>query len=130
MQYSQALVDAQLACIQSTIGGSGVLKFFSGALPANCAASDPSGLLGTITLPSTFMGSPSGGAVALSGSWTTTWSSSGTVACFRMYDGSGNCHCQGSCGTSSADMVLSTLTAVATVAVTVTSDTVTAGNYP
>lgn len=94
-QFSTTLRNNRVGQLQSTVGGSGVLKIFSGAEPANCAAADPIGLLCTITLPATFLTS-SGGVTTISGSWTNTASASGTAACFRIYDGSSNCHMQGS----------------------------------
>jgi hypothetical protein len=103
-QYSSTLRTNQVGQIQSTVGSSGVVKIFSGAEPANCAAADPSGLLATITLPATFLTSASG-ATTISGSWTTNASGAGTAASFRMYDGSTNWQ-----------------------AVTVTACTITAGN--
>jgi len=47
--------NACLDQIETTIGTGPLLKIFSGAVPVNCAAADPSGLLATITLPSDWM---------------------------------------------------------------------------
>jgi hypothetical protein len=123
-QYGTTLRNNQVSQLQSTIGASGVLKIFSGAEPANCAAADPSGLLCTITLPATFLTS-SGGVTTIAGSWTANASATGTGACFRMYDGSAVCHIQGNVTT---DLVLNNTSIVSSQTVTVTSFTVTAGN--
>lgn len=96
-QFSTTLRTNMAAQIRETVAGSGVLKIFSGAEPANCAASDPSGLLCTIDLPATPF-SEASGVSSLAGSWTGTGSALGTAACFRVYDGSSNCHMQGSVG--------------------------------
>lgn len=93
-QFSVALRTNRIGQLQSTVGSAGVMKIFSGSEPANCAASDPSGLLCTISLPATFLTSSSGVAT-LTGIWSASASSTGTAACFRIYDSSGNCHMQG-----------------------------------
>jgi hypothetical protein len=123
-QYGATLRNNQVSQIQTTVGSSGTLKIFSGAEPANCAASDPSGLLATITLPSTFLTS-SGGVTTLAGTWSANASASGTAASWRMYDGSSVCHVQGNATT---DLVLNNTSLVSGQAVVVTSFTVTAGN--
>jgi hypothetical protein len=123
-QYGATLRTNQVAQLQATVGASGVLKIFSGAEPGNCAAADPSGLLCTITLPSTFLTS-SAGATTIAGTWSASASASGTAACFRIYDGSAVCHIQGNC---SADLVLNNTNIASGQTVTVTSFGVTAGN--
>ena len=124
MQFGTTLRTNQVGQIQTSVGSSGTLKIYSGAQPANCAASDPAGLLATITLPSTFLTSASG-ATTISGSWTVTASGTGTAACFRIHDGSAVCHVQGNVTT---DLVLNNTSIASGQTVTVTSFTVTAGN--
>ena len=123
-QYGVTLRNNQVAQIQATIGASGALKIFSGAEPANCAAADPTGLLATITLPSTFLTS-SGGATTIAGTWSVAASATGTAASFRMYDGSSVCHVQGN---TTTDLVLNNTSITSGQTVSVTSFTVTAGN--
>jgi len=123
-QYSTTLRTAQVAQLQATIGTSGVLKIFSGAEPANCAAADPTGLLCTITLPSTFLTSASG-STTIAGTWSANASSSGTAASFRMYDGSAVCHIQGNV---TSDLVLNNTNIASGQTVSVTSFSVAAGN--
>jgi len=123
-QYGATLRNNQVGQIQTTIGGSGTLKIFSGAEPANCAAADPSGLLATIVLPATFLTS-SAGVTTIAGSWSVAASATGTAASFRMYDGSSVCHVQGNCTT---DLILNNTSITSGQTVTVTSFTVTAGN--
>jgi hypothetical protein len=123
-QYSASLRTNQVAQLQATIGSGATLKIYSGAEPANCAAADPSGLLVTINLPSTFLTS-SGGSTALSGTWSANAAAGGTAASFRMYDSSNNCHVQGNC---SSDLVLNNTNIASGQTVTVTSFAVTAGN--
>jgi hypothetical protein len=45
LQNSVAVRGAKLDAVETQIGTTAVLKIFSGAQPANCAAADPSGLL-------------------------------------------------------------------------------------
>jgi hypothetical protein len=123
-QYGTTLRNNQVSQIQTSIGGSGQLKIFSGAEPANCAAADPTGLLVTITLPATFLTS-SGGVTTIAGSWSAAASGTGTAQSFRMYDGSAVCHVQGN---TTTDLVLNNTSITSGQTVTVTAFTVTAGN--
>src|SRR5437764_4518828 len=94
-QESVAARNAKLNTFNTTLGASAVLKIFSGAEPANCAAADPAGLLATVTLPASPFASASAGAVALAGSWAGTGGGAGNAASYRIYDGSAVCHMQG-----------------------------------
>lgn len=123
-QYSATLRTNQVGQIQSTISTGGTLKIFSGAEPANCASADPTGLLVTINLPSTFLTS-SGGATTIAGTWSANASAGGTAQSFRMYDTGGTCHIQGNV---TSDLVLNNTNIASGQTVTVTSFTVTAGN--
>jgi hypothetical protein len=123
-QYGATLRNNQVSQIQSTVGGSGTLKIFSGAEPANCAAADPAGLLATIVLPATFLTS-AGGVTTIAGTWSVAASATGTAQSFRMYDGSAVCHVQGN---TTADLVLNNQSITAGQTVTVTQFSVTAGN--
>jgi hypothetical protein len=123
-QYGTTLRNNQISQIQTTVGGSGTLKIFSGAEPANCAAADPTGLLATIVLPATFLTS-SGGVTTISGTWSVAASASGTAASFRIYDGSSVCHVQGN---TTTDLVLNNTSITSGQTVSVTTFTVTAGN--
>lgn len=67
---------------------SGVLRLFSGAVTANCAAADPSGLIASGTLPAT-AASATGGVVTKSGTWSFTGSAPGNAASFRLYEAGG-----------------------------------------
>jgi len=77
-------------------GVSQVVKLFSGALPANCAAADPSGLLATGSLPTNALDdADEDGVITMTNTWTATGSAAGTAACFRVYEGGGGCGLQG-----------------------------------
>jgi hypothetical protein len=130
MKLSDSVRNARLDAIESTTGTSAVLKVFSGAEPANCAAADPSGLLVTMTLPSDWMAAASAGSKALTGTWSGTASSGSSTspASYRIYASNGTtCHIQGSAGVSSGELQLNgSITSGQTV--TVTSFTVTDPN--
>jgi hypothetical protein len=123
LQYGTTLRNNKVSQIQTTVGSSGVLKVFSGAEPANPAAADPSGLLATITLPSTFLTS-SGGVTTIAGTWSVAASGSGTASSWRIYDGSAVCHVQG----STADMTFDNTSISSGQTITVTAFSITASN--
>ncbi len=125
MQYSTPMRNNKLDQVESTVGVSAVLKIFSGAQPANCAASDPSGLLVTMTLPSDWMNAASGGTKTKLGTWSATASGSGTAACWRIYDSTATtCGVQG----NTTDMTFDNTSIASGQTVTVTTFTLTAGN--
>ena len=124
LQYGTVLRTNQVGQLQTSIGASGTLKIFSGAVPANCAAADPTGLLVTITLPASFLTSAAG-VTTIAGVWSANASGTGTAVTFRMYDGSTVCHIQGNVTT---DLVLNNTSIASGQTVTVTSFSVTAGN--
>jgi hypothetical protein len=128
-QESVAARNARLNALNTELSTGAILKLFSGALPANCAAADPSGTLCTITLTGSAFASASSGAMAMTGTWAGTGSASGTAACFRLYDSGGTtCHQQGDAGTSGTAMVLTNASIANGQAVSVTTYTITAGN--
>lgn len=125
-QYSVGVRNAKLDQIESTIGVLAVLKVFSGAEPANCAAADPSGLLVTISLPADWMAAAASGAKAKSGTWSAAASGTGTAQSFRIYEATATtCHIQGAIN---ADMTLDNTSIATSQTVTVNTFTITAGN--
>jgi hypothetical protein len=124
-QYSVAVRNSRLDAVETAIGVSAVLKVFSGAEPANCAAADPTGLLCTITLPADWLAAASGGTKAKAGVWSGAASGSGTAASWRIYDSSGTvCHIQG----NTTDMTFDNTNIATGQTMTVNSFTLTAGN--
>lgn len=125
LQEGVNLRNAKLNAINTQLGGTATLKIFSGAVPANCAAADPTGLLLTINLPATPFAAASGGAIALNGTWSTNTTTAGTAASFRIYDSSAVCQFQGNVTT---DLVLNNTSIGTNQTTTVTAFTITAGN--
>lgn len=129
LQESVTIRNNKLDQIESTIGTAPLLKIFSGAVPANCAAADPSGLLCTITLPSDWMNAASSGQKTKLGTWSGTGSAGGTAASFRIKDsGDATCHLQGTVGQGSGDLSLDNTNIANGQTVTVNTFTITAGN--
>ncbi len=131
LQLSVAVRNAQLAAVVTTIGISAHLHLYTGAVPANCAAAAPSGLIGNLTLPSSWMGTASGGTIASAGSWTGTASGSGTIASFRFYDSTDtNCGAQGTVTITGAggDITLDNPTVVSGQSLVISSYSWTAGS--
>ena len=95
VQLDTTLRNGMLDQITSTIGNAGLLKFFSGAVPANVAAADPSGLLVTITLGTPFAPASSGGVLTPTTVSTTAATATGTAASWRAYTSGGVCKMQG-----------------------------------
>ena len=125
-QYSTTVRNAKLDAVESSIGVSALLRVFSGAEPANCAAADPAGLLCTINLPVDWMAAASAGVKVLSGSWTGNASAAGIAASWRIYDSTGTtCHIQGNATT---DMSFVNTNIAVGQTVTVTSFQLTSGN--
>ena len=130
-QYSVTVNNARLDTIESTIGVSAVLKIFSGAEPANCAASDPAGLLCTITLPSDWMAAASSASKAKSGTWSASASGTGTAASYPIYESTATtCHIQGSVTATGGggDLTLDNTSIASGQTVTVSTYTITAAN--
>lgn len=130
-QFSIAVRNARADAVESTIGASAKLKFFTGSEPANCAAADPAGLVGTINLPADWMAAAASGVKALAGSWSAAMTNSGTIACFRIYDSGGStCHMQGGVTATDGggDMEIDDVSPNAGQVVAVTTFSITEGN--
>ena len=138
-----SMVGAEAAltalCAELNVNSShlGILKVFSGALPATCETADPSGALSTgCTFASTAFTITDGGANGLATGTAGTIAadssvaSGGTALCFRAYNAGSNgstlvCHLQGTVGTSGCDMNLNTTTLVTGATFTITAFVVT-----
>lgn len=124
-QYSVNVRNAALDAKETTIGTAAVLKIFSGAEPANCAAADPAGPLVSMTLPSDWMNAASAGSKTKLGTWSATASGTGTAASWRIYASDGTtCGIQG----NMTDMTLDNTSIASGQVVTVNTFTITAGN--
>ncbi len=97
MQMSTTVRNARLDAIETAVGASAKLKFWSGALPGNCAAADAGTQLAALDLPSDWMGAASAGAKAKAGTWQDpTADGNGLARHYRIYANDGStCHAQG-----------------------------------
>lgn len=98
LQLSVAVRNAQLDAIETTIGASAIMKIFSGAQPASCAAVDSGTVLATLALPADWLAAAASGSKAKLGTWQdTSADAAGTAGHWRIYDSVGTtCHAQGS----------------------------------
>ena len=132
LQFSEAVRNARLDAIETTIGTSAVLKIRTGAVPANCATADAGSVLATLSLPSDYMAAASGGSKAKSGTWEdTSADATGTAAHWRLYASDGTtCHAQGTVTATGGggDMTVDNTSFAVGQAFTVTGFTITDGN--
>lgn len=132
VQLSVAVRNAKLNAVESTIGASAVMKIFTGAQPASCAAADSGTVLATLALPADYMADAAGGTKAKSGTWSDPAAdASGVAAHFRIYANDGvTCHMQGSVTATGGggDMTVDNTNFSAGQGFTVTNMTWTEGN--
>lgn len=96
IQFSEAVANAMLDQIETTVSTSPTLTIFSGSMPANCAASDSGTALAILTLPSDWMAAAASGSKAKSGTWQdTSADNSGTAGYYRLKASGGTVHQQG-----------------------------------
>ena len=134
LQYSEAVRNAQLDAITAAIGTGGLLRIYSGAVPANVAASLGTAVqLAELPCSSPFASAASGGVLTVS---TLTddpiADATGTPSFFRVYQSDGTTAVvQGSVGASGCDINLTGLSGgqvTASGSVSVSSLTLTALN--
>lgn len=90
LQYSVAVNNARLDAVEVTIGASAILKFRSGAMPANCAAADSGTELAILNLPADWMAAAAGASKAKSGTWEdASADAAGTIGHYRIYANDG-----------------------------------------
>lgn len=132
VQLSTTVRNARLDVIESTISTAAVLRIYTGAQPANCAAANSGTLLAEMTLPSDWMAAASSGSKALSGTWSdSSANGTGTAAHFRIYESTATtCHIQGSVTVTGGggDLTLDNASIATGQAVSITSFTLTDGN--
>lgn len=98
LQTSDAVANARLDVVESTIGASAKLKIFSGPAPINCAAANTGTELAHLDLPADYMAAASARSKAKLGTWSDPEATaSGDAGHFRIYSSDGaTCHIQGS----------------------------------
>lgn len=113
LSFETTLRNAIMDAITSAVGSSGLLKIYSGTVPANVAASLGSAtLLATCPLSSAMAAAASGGVLTFNTiSPETSCPASGTATFFRVTTSGGTAKFQGTVGTSGADLNLVNVTA-------------------
>ncbi|TXH11236.1 MAG: hypothetical protein E6R03_14515 [Hyphomicrobiaceae bacterium] len=140
VQFSEAVRIAMLDSIETAIGTDAKLVFYRGSIPANCAASAPSGdIVATLTLTGNWMDN----AVADTGfckklkASGSTWSAqatlagTNTVAFYRIFNtGLTVCHEQGTVTATGGggDITLDSVSVAQNQTITITAKQLNSGN--
>ena len=123
IQLETTVRNAMLDAITTKVGANGRLKFYSGAVPANCVASPGAGLLVDLACSAALAPAASGGQLTFNAITSGNATGNGTATFFRVYDsGSATCWVQGTVSTSGADINLSSTAFTVGLLVTVTSE--------
>lgn len=131
LQLSVAVRDARLNAIETAVGTTPVLKIFTGAQPANCAAANTGTELMSEDLPSDWAGDASAGTKSKLGTWSAIGLAAGNAGHWRLYASNGTtCHAQGSITATGGggDMTLDNINIAIAQVVTITTWTLTDGN--
>lgn len=127
--YSVAVRNAKLDVLETVVGTSPKLNFFSGSKPANCSVDASGTLLCQISLPVDWMADAASGSKAKLGTWSANSTTAGTIGYFRIYDSSNaTCHMQGTVANSSADLTLTNNVVSNNQTITVSTFTLNSGN--
>ena len=96
LQFSEAVRNARLDAVESTIGTAPKLRLLTGTMPADCSVADSGTLIHTLTLPSDWMAAAATGQKVKAGTWSGTSGGAGTVGYYRIYNSANTvCHEQG-----------------------------------
>lgn len=132
MAYRIANHVRSLACDAVTANidvgaGSGTIRIRTGAQPTNVGDADTGTLLGTLGFSEPAFGAAvNGTATANAITSDTDADASGTAGHFRIYNGAGNIHSDGTCGTAPAgDLSFNNANIVAGGTIAITSFTMT-----
>lgn len=125
--YVTTLRNAKLNAITTALGGSALLRIYSGTRPATGGTATT--LLAELTCNATFAPAASGGVLTLNAiTQDSSADATGTATWFRLLTSAASAQIDGNVGTSGSDLNLTTTSIVATQPVSVTSFTITDGN--
>lgn len=131
MQWSIACNNAALDAKETAMGATPIVRFYTGAKPANCGAAASGTKLAEGNLPADAMSAASGASKAKSGTWQATGVAAGDIGYYRLYDSTGTtCHNQGSVTVTGGggEMTVDNVTVAVSQVLTVTGFTVNAAN--
>ena len=95
LQLSTAYRNTAADAFETTLGTAPLLKFYTGAAPANVAVANSGTLLATLTLPSDWLAAASGGAKTLLGTWQAVSVATGNIGHWRLETSGNTVHAQG-----------------------------------
>lgn len=107
LQYSVAVNNARLDAVETVAGASARFRYYTGSMPANCAAARTGTMLVDIVLPSDWMNAASAGSKTKLGTWsgTAVAGSAATPGYACIMDSTGTtCHLQGTSGVGTGDI--------------------------
>lgn len=130
LTYSTAIANAKLDIVESTIGTSAILKIRTGSPPSTVAGASTGTVLATVSLPSDWMNAASSRTKTKAGTWTdASADATGTAGHFEITASDGTTvGMRGTVGTSSADMIVNTVSFVSGDSFAITTFTLNAGN--
>jgi len=130
LSYTTTDRNARMDVESASIGNAGIVKIYSGSVPANVGASlGAAVVLAQLTCGTPFAAGASGGVLTANAITTdSSADATGTATFFRITDSGGTAVIQGSVGTSGADLILNSTGISAGASVSVTSMTITEGN--
>lgn len=132
MQFSVAYRNAMLDAGEAVIGTDAIVKFRTGAVPANCAAADTGSVIATFTLASDWAAAAASGAKAWNNLPVAVASSlTGTLGHYRIYASDGvTCHEQGTITVTGGggDLTVDSLSVTAPQVISITGKSLTAPN--
>jgi hypothetical protein len=130
IQYSTAVRNARLDAITTAVGNAGLLRVYDGSRPANPAAAITGNLLAEVTMGSPFAAGAAAGVLSPTVPQSDlSCDATGTATHFRIWKSDGTTACiDGNVGTSSADLIVNTVSFVAGGVFTITAFAITTGN--
>ncbi len=130
-QLSVESRNATLQALEDTVGANPILGIFTGTVPTDCATGNTGTVVATMTLPTSWLATPTNGVITLSGTWQDlSADNSGIAGYFRIFDPTGTtCHMQGTVTATGfgGDMQLDNTNIGAGQQINITSFTITAG---
>lgn len=130
IKLSETARNNMLDGLTSTVGGSALIRIYSGSRPATVADAITGTLLAELTCNATFAPAATGGVLTLNAiASDSAADNTGTATHFRLWKSDGTTPVMdGDVGTSGADLNFSTTSFVQDAIITITSFTITAGN--
>jgi hypothetical protein len=122
LQVNNAVHDDLNNGLDTSFPAGSILEIRTGTSPGVTAAATGT-LLGSITLPTSPMAASAANAKAIQNLWSATAGAGGTAGYFRLKNAADTKRIDGTCGTSGADLNLSTTTIASGNTLTVTSYT-------